>query len=356
MSGIDLQRPAGRHGPETAWLVSGEQPQGKSNLDLEGRSLRGSRPTSYRGPCKADSVYRDTWSAMGTRFSLEIVAPDRSMAETAFAAAREEVERIEQLLSDYRPSSELSRLNRDRSLTLDPEMFALLVRVGELVEATRGSFDPAVGALVDAWGFSSGRFQVPADSTLERLVEGSGWRHLRLESTDRRATLTHRGVRLDPGAFGKGYAAERVADLLLRLGVTCALVDAGQSTWRALGPPPRADGWAISLPSPDGVHRTVSLVHEALATTGSSARQFEQAGRIYGHVLDPRTGRTAPAGRLVFVRAPSALDADALSTALYVTGPGGAASILGPFPGASALLFDDRVPRPTPVGPWRDSP
>lgn len=314
------------------------------------------RSTGPQDACGDGLVFRDTWSAMGTRFSLEIVAPDRSVAEMAFAAARDEVERIEQLLSDYRPSSELSRLNRERAVTLDPELFALLVRVGELVGATRGSFDPAVGALVDAWGFRSGRFRVPADSTLTRLVEGSGWRHLRLESTDRRAVLTHRGVRLDPGAFGKGYAAERVVDVLLRHGLTCALVDAGQSTWRALGPPPDADGWIISLPSPDGVHRTVSLVHESLATTGASTRRFELAGTTFGHVIDPRTGHPAPAGRLVFVRATSALDADALSTALYVAAPGDAASILGPFSGASALLFDDGAPRPMPVGPWRDSP
>lgn len=293
---------------------------------------------------------------MGTRFSIEIVAIDRSAAEPALAAAREEVERIEQLLSDYRASSELSRLNRERRVTLDPELFALLVRVGELVEATRGTFDPAVGALVDAWGFRSGRYRVPSDSTLERLTKASGWRHVNLEPGERRVTLTHAGVRLDPGAFGKGYAAERVADLLLRLGVRCALVDAGQSTYRALGAPPGSGGWIVSLPSPDGMSRNVSLVHEALATTGSSARRFAQSGLTYGHVLDPRTGHPAPADRLVFVRAPSALDADALSTALYVASSGDAAAILGPFSGASALLFDGRSSRPVPVGRWRDDP
>lgn len=286
--------------------------------------------------CPGDSVYTSAWEAMGTRFRLQVVAPDRTTADAWAERAREEVERVDRLLSDYRSDSEWERLHRERSVVTDPELFGVLRHVDAIVAATGGLFDPSVGALMDAWGFRSGRFAVPSDSTLARLTAISGWNRIRFDAEERRLTLPSPPYRLDPGGFGKGYAADRVIGILVTLGANCALLDAGASTYRASAPPPGRAGWPARLPGSSSDGDGILMAHVALSTSGASGRSFVADGRTWGHLLDPRSGRPAGTGGVVHVLADTAFDADALSTALYVAGESSAPSILARFPGARA--------------------
>jgi len=284
-----------------------------------------------------DRLFRDERPAMGTRFAVSIYAPDASTAQAALEVAFEEIERIEQLLSDYRSTSELSRVNReafDAPVTVDPELFALLTRVKRLSRETSGAFDPAVGALVDAWGFRSGSPSLPPVDRLEEARSRSGMGLVHLDSLSRTVRFAVRGVRLDPGAFGKGFAADRAAEILRSSGVERALVNAGASTFRALSPPPGEAGWVVTI------HGDTTWIRDAgLSISGQDRRHFESGGASWGHILDPGTGRPAPAGRLSVVLAPDATLADALSTALYVEGPAGAAGAVTGRAGISALVL-----------------
>jgi thiamine biosynthesis lipoprotein len=270
-----------------------------------------------------DQLFRAERPAMGTTFAVSLYAADPAAAEATFEVAFEEIERVEQLLSDYRPTSELSRVNRlagQGPVTVEPELHALLVRVRGISEATGGAFDPTVGALVDAWGFRAGAPSVPEPHALATAMAATGMRHATLDTAARTVRFDDARVRLDPGAFGKGYAADRAVRALAASGVTRALVNAGASTFRALAPPPGEPGWTVTVAKGDAAD-TLRLVHAGLSVSGQGQRRFTSGDTTYGHVLDPLVGRPAAAGRLAAVQAPDALEADALSTASYVLGP-----------------------------------
>lgn len=288
-----------------------------------------------------DRLFRDERPAMGSTFAVSVYAPDPSSAEAAIEVAFEEIERIEQLLSDYRPTSELSRVNRmaaNDSVTVDPELFNLLERVRELSVETGGAFDPTVGALVDTWGFGTDSPSVPSEEAIRKALSVSGLQHVVLNAEHRTVQFDRDGVRIDPGAFGKGYAADRAAHVLEESGTSRALVNAGSSTFRALGPPPGEPGWIVRVGDD-----TLYAVHSGLSISGQNQRRFEACGVVFGHILDPRTGFPAVSGRLSVVVASDATRADALSTALYVLGPGHAAETFRNLGEVSARV----LPAPT---------
>jgi len=292
----------------------------------------------------ADSLYVETRPAMGTDFSFYLYASDAQKAASLFEVAFAEVERVEALLSTYRPTSEFSRLNRDaarEAVTLSPEVFALLNRVLRFSEETGGAFDPTVGALVDAWGFFRGKGRLPDEASLAEARAHTGWKHVLLAPATRSLRFDIDGLRLDPGAFGKGYALDRIADLFRSAQVTAALLRAGGSTHLALGAPPGKEGWPIvlaSLSDPQHPVATILLRDQSISTSGDEVRFFELNGRRYSHIIDPRTGDPVEGILQTTVIAPSAETADLLSTAVFVLGPDAAETFLERHPGTGALL------------------
>ena len=281
---------------------------------------------------------------MGTTAEVLLYAPSREAAQPLFDAAFDEIERIEQLLSDYRPTSELSRLNdATGAVTLDPEMARLWNRVMGWARQSGGAFDPTVGALVDVWGFRSDSLVVPSDSVRQAALARVGWTEVQLDLLDR--TLSKpAGMRLDAGGFGKGYALDRAATVLKDAGVSVALLGFGGSSYLALGAPPNQGGWLIHVddPTPNGEHTaSVLLRDQALSTSGPANHQFEVDGAVYGHLLDPRTGEPSDASVQATVLATNAMDADVLSTAVFVLGPEGAESFLAGIPGTQAWILHD---------------
>lgn len=305
-----------------------------------------------------ERLYRADRPALGTTVAISVYAADSVLADVALEAAFAEIERVEQLLSDYRPTSELSRINRlaaSGPVTVDPELFGLLDRMRGVRERTLGAFDPAIGSLVDAWGFRSGDPAVPSAVRRERARIAAGMDRVALDPARRTVTFASDGTRIDAGAFGKGYAVDHAARVLGESGIERALVNAGASTFRALGAPPGEPGWIIRL---EGTADTLFVAHAGLSVSGQSRRRFVRDGVVFGHIIDPRTGYPAPAGRMTAVIAPDATGADALSTALYVLGPDQAASVVAsddrlsvlvrPGPSDSASVYRWRWPAPTP--------
>ncbi|MBO6575970.1 MAG: FAD:protein FMN transferase [Rhodothermales bacterium] len=255
----------------------------------------------------AQQLVRERRPAMGTTVSVLLYAPSSEAAAPHLEAAFAEIERVEQLLSDYREDSELSRLNRATGpVTVDPEMLRLLNRALGWARQSGGAFDPTVGALMD--------------STDSPVV---GWQHVSVDLLTREVSRLRDGLRLDAGAFGKGYALESAATVLREAGVTSALLSMGGSSYRALGPPPGARGWLIHVddPTEGGTHATSVMLSQAgLSTSGNLERT---------HIMDPRTGQPATGCEQTTVIAPDAMDADILSTALCVLGPDAGEQMLG---------------------------
>ncbi len=296
--------------------------------------------------------------AMGTVFTIYLYASDQQQASTQFEAAFEEIERLEEALSNYRSSSELSRINRlaaHEAVTTDPEVFQLIKRSLEYSRQTDGAFDITVGPLMRAWGFFRGKGHYPTAAELAQARTSVGWKNVILDPVARTVRFTTPGVELDLGAIGKGYTVDRVVAILEDTGITSALVDAGSSTLYALGAPPGQAGWTVRVPQPADRTKTLKKVllrDQSLSTSGSYEKFFRLNGRTYCHIMDPRTGRPVEGVLQTTVIAPDGITTDALSTSTFVMGPAAGKKLLEFVPKSSALWVFGQIQSPRLVA-WR---
>lgn len=286
---------------------------------------------------------------MGSEFRIACYATTKKRAAGAITAAFDEVRRVDEFLSHYKPNSELSQVNRDaanRSVAVSAELAKLLAQCQRYTADSRGAFDIAVGALVDAWGFYEGQGSRPSWIALWRGRRNSGSRHLELDLAGRTVRFRRQGLRLDPGGIGKGYAVDRAVRVLREYGIERALVSAGTSSVFALGSPPATPrGWPVDLRSPtdpEAVEATVVLRDESISTSGSYEKYFEDRGKRYSHILDPRTGLPAEGVESVSVVSARTLDTEAWSTALFVNGADWIRA--NPLPGLRVFLCEAESP------------
>jgi thiamine biosynthesis lipoprotein len=285
---------------------------------------------------------------MGTSFEIYVYAPDRERASELFEAAFDEIERVEQALSNYRSSSELSRINAiaaDAPVVTDPEVFALLERAFDYSRQSDGAFDVTVGKLMKAWGFFRGAGRYPSNEELARARAQTGWQRVKLDQRARSAFFLTRGIELDLGGIGKGYALDCVARVLRDGGVTAALINSGSSSIYAIGAPPGKAGWPVRVSDPlerTRILSTILLKDQSLSTSGNYEKFFQLNGRTYCHIMDPRSGRPVEGMLQTSVIAPEATDSDALSTAVFVMGPERSARLLDNIAGTSAIFVGDR--------------
>ncbi len=266
---------------------------------------------------------------MGSELRIACYTPKTALAANAVMAAFDEVQRIDAFLSNYKPSSELSRINRQaggRAVAISEEMTDLLAACLRYHRISEGAFDITVGALVEAWGFFRGNGKMPSRWALRLALRKVGSQHMQLDRANRTVRFLRSGLCLDPGGIGKGYAVDRAVAVLREYGVERALVSAGASSIYALGTPPGKDrGWTVSIRDPSGRSSSVdkiSLKDRSLSSSGSDEKFFEFEGKRYAHILDPRTGRPASGMRSVSVTTPKTIDSEAWATAIFVNGIG----------------------------------
>jgi len=265
--------------------------------------------------------------AMGSSFSLVLYGTDRSKLETAADAALDEVHRLDRMLSNYRPASEWSEINRDaaqRPVRLSPELFDLLAACLKYSAESDGAFDITVGPLMKVWGFMKGEGLLPRRAEVTDALERVGYRHVRLDAVSRTVQFDRPGVELDPGGIAKGYAVDRVVDVLKRHRVNIALVSAAGSSIYGLGvPPSESEGWRISIRAPEdanGVAAQVFLKNMSISTSGSYEKFFWAEGRTYSHLIDPRSGSPAQGTAAVSVLASRTIDSEAWTKPFFING------------------------------------
>lgn len=279
--------------------------------------------TASPRPPAGDLVQRQVY-LMGTRASLFVHADDRRTALDRLDRFIAVLEATEAQLSTWRVGTELQALNRAPEAerrTLTPSLCAVLTRVAHVRQDTRGAFDPAIGALVEAWGIG-GRALVPSPAALHEARARSGFERLGFDPST--CTVTRQAdVRIDSGAFGKGEALDRIRDVPRQRGLIGWLVDLGGQVAVA-GRSPSGRGWPVAIAHPvqrDHPALEITLMSGSLSTSGGSERDQRSGGTRIGHILDPRTGRPAAFAGSVSVWHDDAFAADALSTALFVMGP-----------------------------------
>jgi len=277
--------------------------------------------------------YEASFSSMGTLFTVVTYGEKKGFLASAVQLAFEESERIDQLLSNYKPESELSRINGNgagRPLVISREMAELLEKCLDYSRRSGGGFDVTVGPLMRVWGFYRGSGKLPSPRALEQSRKLVGYQNLELDLDRPSVRFGRSGVELDPGGIGKGYAVDRMAATLRRARLGSFLISAGTSSIYASGHPPQETrGWSVRIRDPKDSGSTVEnlyLKNQSLSTSGAYEKFFELEGKTYSHIMDPRTGWPASGVVSVSVLAGRTLDSEAWTTALFVNGPEWAAA------------------------------
>ncbi|HEX3448654.1 MAG TPA: FAD:protein FMN transferase [Isosphaeraceae bacterium] len=294
--------------------------------------------------------------AMGSYFEVRLPASIPGAVDLA-CRGLDVIELLEAQMTVYRDDSEVSRLNATAHrgpVAVERGLFELLEMAVGISRETGGAYDVAAGALSEAWGFVKGPKQVPDEIALANARARTGWHHLQLDSERHTVAFDREGVRINLGSIGKGFAIDRAVDVLrAHWWPVSALIHGGQSSLYALGSPPGqfGDRWEIALRNPFEPELplgTLRLRNRGLGTSGAAFQQFVVDGRVYGHIIDPRSGEPAIGPASVTVLAPTAALADALSTAFYLLGPEAAAPYVAQHPEVGVVFVDKRPEQPSP--------
>jgi len=265
--------------------------------------------------------------AMGSTYSIAIYGTDRVEMEAAVDAAFDEVHRLDEMLSNYKPDSEWSEVNRhaaERPMKISPELFQLLSACVAYSRESEGAFDISVGPLMKVWGFYKGSGHLPHRPEVLAALTKVGYRHIHLDAAAQTVWFDRPGVELDPGGIGKGYAVDRMVDVLRQKGFSIALVAGSGSSIYGMGAPPEEPkGWRVEIRDPQDSNKAaaeVFLKDTSMSTSGSYEKFFRAEGRIYAHIMDPRTGYPAQGSVSVSVIAPRTIDSEAWAKPYFVNG------------------------------------
>lgn len=278
------------------------------------------------GPQNSLARHDFSGPAMGTTFRISCYAMDRSTAEKAVDACFSRIKELNDLFTDYDPTSELMRLcapDAEYPVTVSAPMAYLLGRALEMARFSEGAFDPTCGHLSQLWRRSRRQQKLPPPARLKAAIATTDWRRVSLNFDTRQVTLQPQTL-LDLGGIAKGYAADECLRLLRAQGLSRAIVQAGGDT-AAGDPPPGKAGWEVKLrtftrPGDEDELTALILANRAVSTSGDLYQFIEIQGQRYSHVLSPRTGLGLTERIACSVIAPDCTTSDALATAMCVLG------------------------------------
>ncbi|WP_232058381.1 FAD:protein FMN transferase [Nibribacter ruber] len=283
---------------------------------------------------------------MGSRFDITIVAKDSLTAEKSIDAVIAEVTRIEYLISDWKPETQISEVNRMAGIApvkVTPEVFALTERALCLSKITKGAFDISFAAMDRIWKFDGSMEEMPSPEAVKKSVEKVGYQNIVLDKKNSTIYLRKKGMKIGFGALGEGYATDRCRDLMLARGIPAGIVNGSgdMSTW---GQQPDGSDWMIGITNPvdrDSLFAVVPLKQSAVVTSGSYEKFVEFNGKRYSHIINPATGYPSTGLTSVTVFGPSAEVANGFSTSIMVLGKMKGLKLLKKYPAYSCIMITD---------------
>jgi thiamine biosynthesis lipoprotein len=281
---------------------------------------------------------------MGTLVKITAVARSESVAQAAATAGFAEIRRLEELLSTWIPTSELSRVNAAAGVMpvhVSPETLTVVQRAVQAAEMTDGGFNIAIGPAVDAWRVTEGQ-RIPTESELDALRPLVDLMSVHADVREQTIFLEKAGMRIDVGGIGKGYAADLAVDALQRAGAIAGVV-ALSGDIKAFGRLPGGKMFPVGIQHPrveGSVLAWIDLQDEAISTAGDYERFFEREGVRYHHILDPRTLHPARSCQSVTVIAREGVWADGLDTGIFVMGPERGMELVEQLPDVEAIIVD----------------
>lgn len=305
-------------------------------------------PTVETPPVRKDGTIFAESELMGTRVTVNVWLPpevDAAEAGKAIQAAFDEIARIEAIMSEWQPDSELTRFNEAAgrpAMTLSPELTEILARATEVAEASDGAFDPTFHGVGQLWSFQPGA-QPPSKADVKAKLPLVDYRKVEIDRDAKTGRLAAEGMKVGLGAIAKGYAVDRASALLVERDLPHHVVEAGGDTY-ARGTK-GGKKWVVGIQKPGerGIVAALPTSGEAVVTSGDYQRYFEFEGKRYAHILDPRTGwpiASDRSARSVTLVAPNATDADAFATAVAVMGPKAGMKFVESRPELEAVILD----------------
>lgn len=277
--------------------------------------------------------------AMGTMFEIVVHHHSRAEAAQAVAAALDEVVRLDRVMSDYDPASDLAALVREarhHEAVVDPSLFEVIRTSLAYSARSSGRFDVTIAPLLDVWRRAADAGRSPDAAEIARARECVGYQKVRLLPPNR-IRFASDCVAIDLGAIGKGFAVDRAISILTAAGIANAIVDAGRSSIAAIGAPPGREGWPVTVGVPDTGGKILTVRNASVSTAQQQLTRLSRDGGRFGAILDPRTGAPAAMTLSVTVVAPTATMSDALDTTLVLLPREESRALLEAFDGVSAF-------------------
>jgi len=292
-------------------------------------------------PQAASAAWIDrTEAIMGTRIYVQVWAEDTAKGNEAIDAVMADMRRIDDLMSHYKPDSQLSQINERANtepVAVDAELFDLIKLSTYYSQITEGAFDityASVGYLYDY-----PRHVHPTEAQIKSALPAVNWRNMLLDEAHHTVRFEHAGMRIDLGGIAKGYAVDRGIDILKARGIRHAVVTAGGDS-RILGDH-MGRPWLVAIRHPDDPSKVVTripLSDSAMSTSGDYERYFDEDGVRYHHIIDPHTGHSASKVRSATILAPTATQTDGMSKTAFVLGPEKALEIINRMPEYDAVF------------------
>jgi thiamine biosynthesis lipoprotein len=306
--------------------------------------------------------YKRTDAIMGTRIYVELWDDSETHANEAIDAVMAEMRHIDDLMSHYKPDSQLSKINQhaaDAPVQVDKELFDLIKLSTHFSEITDGAFDITYASVGYLYNYPEHIH--PTEAQIEAALPAVNWRNMKFNDADHSVFFEHKGMRIDLGGIGKGYAVDKGIEVLQKRGIEHAVVTAGGDT-RIIGDRMGRD-WLVAIRHPDDPNKVVTRIpisNAAMSTSGDYERYFDENGVRYHHIIDPHTGHSASKVRSATIIGPTATQTDGMSKTAFVLGPEKALEIINRMPEYDAVFVGPdgkmywsnglRPPAPRPPG------
>ena len=284
---------------------------------------------------------------MGNRFEITVLEPDENRAAWLIELAIAEIRRIEGLLSTFLPESETNRINDMAGITpveVSGEMIALIQRAQRISALTQGAFDLSYGSIDKRlWNFDLTMKSLPDAAIARKSVRLINFKNIEVDPLNRTVFLKEKGMRIGFGGIGKGYAADRAKEVLVKEGVSSGIVNASGdlTTW---GNQENGEPWTIGIADPNVANHLFSYINitdMSVATSGNYEKFVEINGKRYSHTIDPRTGMPVSGIKSVTIISPFAELSDALATPVMIMGTDIGLDLLNQMKQVAALIIDD---------------
>ncbi|MFY7908884.1 MAG: FAD:protein FMN transferase [Emticicia sp.] len=295
----------------------------------------------------ASKVHHKTLRLMGNRFTITVVDDDAQWAEQQIDGAIAEVSRIEKLLTTFSSDSQTNQINENagiRPVSVDKEVFDIIQRSLRISALTDGAFDITYGSIDKRfWNFDKEMTSLPDAESAKESVRLINYQNVILDAQNQTVFLKEKGMRIGFGGIGKGYAAERAKQLLIKNGVKSGIVNAAGdlSTW---GNQPNGKPWTIAIADPDTQNKAFSYLNisgVAVATSGNYEKYVVIDGKKYSHTIDPKTGFPVSGIKSVTIICPNAELADAMATPITVLGVDAGLGLINQMQQIACIIIDD---------------